>query len=137
LFWDHFSARVRQAVFEQPPKYPRWKGWRRVAASVAAGTVLAAALGIGFNLARLSHVAPEMPSLTKEIPDTTDVSQSSEDASLQLVADITAGMDWEDSVQAGLGVWPGSADHAFFHLSAEERQELGRLLETELQESGS
>jgi hypothetical protein len=137
LFWDHFSARVRQAIFEQPPKDARWRGWPRVTTTLVAGIVLVIALGVGVNLARLRHAPPQTPSSMTEIADTTDVWQSSEDASLQLVADLTADMDWEESVQAGLGVWPGSADHAFFHLSAEERQELGRLLKTELQQSGS
>lgn len=147
LFWDHLSARVRDAVADEPVPGPHPRGardealpwWRRWGAMAwPAGLGVAAAA-----LVALLVVGPQSPdtpgadtSVASLSADATDVADSPDDGeawdflvAVASTADASAGTDAEP-------VTPGSAERAVDALSGVERQALAALLESELRRSG-
>jgi len=59
-----------------------------------------------------------------------------DDRSLDLVADLSAEIDWDAAGDAGLTTREGAADNAVTQLTDAERVELHRLLEQALKRSG-
>ena len=140
LFWDHFSARVRQAVdAEAAPRRSFWK-WSRVL--IPAVSVAAAVLAVALNRGNTGHVVGPLP-LTVPAPvapvasvDLLADPQSAGDTALTLVAELSSDMDFETAREAGLAA-RGSAEHAVTHLTGSELRELQRLLQEELARSGA
>ena len=126
LFWDHFSARVREAVsVERAPAASGFWSWPRVLmpiAAVAAVVVVAIALGrSGQRPATIVVSDANVPAIVSE--PLADV----DEPSLRLVADLSKDLDWDGARDAGLAA-SGSADHAVTHLTEGELRELRRLL---------
>jgi hypothetical protein len=68
------------------------------------------------------------------VPEPTPIAASApdpvvEDASLSLVADLAAQMDWDSASEIGAPLHAGAADEAIGDLSPAERRELQRLLQ--------
>ena len=136
MFWEHFSARVRTAIESEPPSGRGWwpglagrrlsEGWWLVLAPIGALALLVAALMPG--LPRESGVAP---------PSVTVASESRDlplgDEGWKLVAELVGDIDWDTADAAGVSVRPGVAEQAALDLSAQEQQELRRLLKAELE----
>jgi hypothetical protein len=142
LFWDHFSARVRQAVdAEGAPRRSFWT-WSRVlipAVSVAAAVL---AVAVTLNWGNAGQVVGPLP-VTVPAPVAPVASvelladpQSAGDTALTLVAGLSSDMDFETAREAGLAA-RGSAEHAVTHLTGSELRELQRLLQEELARSGA
>jgi hypothetical protein len=135
LFWDHFSARVADAIASsrETPRsflsFNRWN-WSRaaVALSVAACVVAAAAVTL-----RNGHRAPVQPVAADRRGDPAPLA---DDPLLDLVADLGVDVDWESAAEVGLTTREGTADRAVIQLTDAERAELQRLLEQELKRSG-
>ncbi len=130
MFWDHFSARVRDAVGQEPSAVWSWVrvgwGWRLAVAAIG---VLVVAVGIRSRIGdeRAAPPAASRADATLEGPGAAD------DASLALVADLLADVDWEVAGDASLV--RGGADvgaEAVSVLSEDERRELRRLLQDAL-----
>ncbi|HSL21685.1 MAG TPA: hypothetical protein VK886_09125 [Vicinamibacterales bacterium] len=129
LFWDHFSARVREAIAEQPAVRGRGR-WIWVP---LAGVTVAMAVVIGAIVARapLPSAPPGVsPGATAVGP--AAVPDQETDEQWALVTDVADGVDWEEAADAGLAVPPGAAEHAVLQLSDEQQQELARLLQAEI-----
>jgi hypothetical protein len=141
LFWDHFSARVRQALNAEGAPRSFWT-WPRVlipAVSVATA-VLAVAVTLnrgntGRVVAPLSVVVPAPVAPVASMDLLVDP-QSAGDTALTLVAELSSEMDFETAREAGLAT-RGSAEHAVTHLTGSELRELQRLLQEELARSGA
>lgn len=136
LFWDHLSARVRRAVAEDDRSAVRPGYWWRWAAAVAA-------LG-----ALVLVIRPLVPLSTRGIPDTppavsadltprNNLRAFDDDPALALLADLSAGLDWEAAAEAGLVPARDALDSVVFDLSDEERVELHRLLQEALAGAGA
>jgi hypothetical protein len=141
LFWEHLSARVREAVAHEVPAAGEWSGraslfgrwWIRAAAGVAvAALVIAAAVTLGSRpdaprpLASPAKVQPDAAALTtlQGLPD---------DGSFGLVADFGGTLEWDDlREQMAVSARPGRLDGGVDELDSGERQELERLLKEEL-----
>ena len=136
MFWGHFSTRVRTAIESEPPSGRGWwpglagrrfgEGWWLVLAPIGALALLVVALMPG--LPRESAVAPPsvtVPSESRDLPVG--------DEGWKLVADLVGDMDWDTADAAGVSVRPGVAEQAALDLSAQEQQELRRLLKAELE----
>jgi hypothetical protein len=138
LFWDHLSARVHEAVAaEGRPRGQSWSGWASrftipMAAGVLAALVLAALVTMRTSLAPESG-GPVLEPPTAIVRTTEPLA---EDASLALVADLAAGLDWDGATDAGLTM-VGGADGAIKQLNAGERRELDRLLKEALAKPGA
>jgi hypothetical protein len=137
LFWDHLSAKVREAVAAGP--YPSnggwWTRWRVVlpAAGAAAALVLAAYavphLGQRDDAPEIRAESPAGPPLPAETTAALD-----DDPSIGFMLDLVDGLDLDTVANAGL---TASADAAFDELSADERRELERLLKEAMGSPGA
>jgi len=143
LFWEHFSARVREAVVVETASKPGmmdwaagWLSWKVSAPVTAVAFLLLVTLSV--RNAHAPAVSSETAALVTVAEAPADTAASStDDPSWALVTDLAADMDWDAVVEAGLAAPTGSVDRAVFDLSADERRELQRLLKEELARSGS
>jgi hypothetical protein len=145
LFWDHFSARVRDAVRETTHEEPRrwFSGTRRATLPwAAAGTVATAVLVVAVWVAVWRASAPDAP--RPETPAAqpaiaadasgTDIEafDPDTDEAWALVRTVADDVAWDgDEAPGGITVRPGSAERALANLTRAERTELARLLEAE------
>ena len=139
LFWDHFSARVREAVAAEPVRTPGWREYLRLPWRVA-GLAGAAALIVvavaQFPSYRASGDRPVHPSTaTIGSLDPAPVERLPEDDMLAFVADLAGNMEWDDASDIGLAV-RGVDERALADMTDVERSELQRLL-TEALGTGS
>jgi hypothetical protein len=148
LFWDHFSARVREAVAAGPSPEPEgsrgnaaW-GWVRRPQFVVEVCLAAAALALVVfvvpwrNASETPSSGGAAPAIAEQI-DLISPAPADADADWALVVDMADGVDWDTAAAAGFGVRPGAAEHAVLQLSREEQSELLRLLRAELEQPSS
>jgi hypothetical protein len=148
LFWEHFSARVRGAIAEEPVAGRSawaWLGMRGLVSFAAAAAVVIAVFS-GIYLVRTARVGP-MASRTVAGPAV--VSGTASDGQIDGLPDpdneevwdvLTAAastLELNDAHDLGMHVPPAAIDHAVQSLSAAERTELGRLLQSELKRSSN
>jgi hypothetical protein len=135
LFWNHLSERIRTAVAEEP-RTGRiafgGHGWWRFAAATA---VIAAIVVLGSQLWRVRAPGTTDSSFRAIHADT--VPPFDDDPALTLLADLSAGMDWDAAAEAGLVPADGAVDGIVLALSDEERVELHRLLQEALAKPGA
>jgi len=144
LFWDHLSARVKEAVAAEPVPVAgwrtlTWRGWL-VAAATTAAIVLAVTVGRVLwspeyrdVLNRLAVVGDERGALPDSLADPIAAGQR-EDPEWELLLAMTDAVEWSDSATTGLINDQGTIERAFFRMSVDERREFARLLEAELAE---
>lgn len=140
LFWDHFSARVRERIAETPAVPAWWRG--HVAMFASAVTVLLVMLGVALDAprpARRVATGPEnlSPSRASVAADTRPDAAWDLLASLAEDSSIASDAPTDDARAPGLSVRPGTVDAAVQALSPAEREELGRLLRNELKRAGA
>jgi len=145
LFWDHLSARVRDAVAAEREAPGSW--WRDVVVRKrflvpASAVALAAILVVSAMTSRLLAPWPVVTEVSSNdsaialgagAPD--DGFDVADDASLMLVADLSAEMNLDPTADENLAP-AGGAEHAVTHLNDDELRELQRLLQQELTPSG-
>jgi hypothetical protein len=133
LFWEQFERRVVEAVAADKQRPGgRLLGWfdslrPRVLIALSAAAAVALALVVA-NSPRSRQAAVPNEAATAPLELLTDVD---DDPSLQLIADLTADIDWTSPDAAPLAA-RGEADHAVTHLNAADLKELRRLLRLEL-----
>lgn len=137
LFWDHLSARVRQAVAEERSPavgWARWFGWSTLAPAGALAAVLIAMVA---TLARapLPAIAPGTPAVEATRNDA--VHEVLENDDWAVISDLLGPVDWDTAREAGLALVPGDAELAVLSLTEDEQRELSRLLAGEIERSKS
>jgi anti-sigma factor RsiW len=145
LYWDRFSARVREAVAaEGAPPHRSWLGlapWSRVALPVTAAALAVLVIGSLVTM----RVGPARDGAAAALRSTGSPGLAAldmpavfaDDPTLSLVADLAAGMDWDAANADGLASGPGGAEGAVNQLSVDERLELHRLLKEALKKPGA
>jgi hypothetical protein len=137
LFWDHFSARVRDAVAAEqnlPPLGPEPWPWFR-AKTLWLGAAMVAVLAVAV-IVRIDRSAPSSTvSISTSGAEAMDPFGATEDALLSLVADLAADLDWEAASEAGFTTRVDV--DAVTQLTEAERRELRRLLQGELGRTGA
>lgn len=139
LFWDHLSARVREAVANGESSASnswaaRVMSWRLLLpVGALAAVALAAVIALGTG-------GPQPVSTGGSTPVVAEAATGSgaavaEDPSLNLIADLASDLDWDAAAEAGLTAVGGTVDRAVLELTPEERVELRRLLKEELSKS--
>jgi hypothetical protein len=143
LFWDHLSNRVREAVATEgaPAGAGWWNRWPRWASSGALPVWLGALAAVVLAVVLTSRMAP-LPGWPAHagIPADADIIQPfdapADDPALRLVADLVGNMEYEDASAIEISTHAGAVDEAVSSLSADERQELQRLLTAEMKRPG-
>jgi hypothetical protein len=151
LFWDHFSARVRDAVEADrataTSAIGRWS-WLSVS-PIRVGTfaVVLLALVIAMRGGRPDVPVPVPEGSTGAVGESSAEAFSggalpggalpvglmvAEDPSLSLVADLAADMDWDTASEAGFTTHVGVDNDAVADLTDSERRVLNQLLKGEL-----
>jgi hypothetical protein len=140
LFWDHLSERIRDRVAQEATPGAFW--WRtfaspwRVALTAAAAALLVLAGGI---VLQRGAPAPET-STALAVPEPwilDSLVTIDDDPALVLLADLSAELDWDAASEAGLVPAYGAVDNVLVALTAEERNELQRILEEALSAAGA
>lgn len=146
LFWDHLSARVRHAVAnEQVGGSMWWLAPLRPFAPVAAALVI---LVLVSGTMVMRHTEPPAPVEVAAVGSGTavhaepgmDVDATLDPANREVWEVLTAAaadLELEDAHAVGLSVQPSAIDRAVQRLNADELNELGRLLQSELKRSGN
>jgi len=144
LFWEHFSARVHDAVADVEPAASRpWRSWRvMVPVAAVAGLLMAVIFGRGGAPAptpapvqSASERGAAQVTVDSNQPDAARVAD--DEISLRLMEALVAGLDHEALESAGLGAADGVLDGALVDLSSEEQVELVRLLRDALAGTGA
>ena len=144
LFWDHFSQRVHDAV-EADAGSGNWRsvlaafgGARAFQASIlVVATLIIVVLAMSRTKAPFTPRPPAIAVAGSRDVWTDGVAPDADaDASLTLVASLTAGMDLESASEAGLA-HDDTAEHAVTHMSDSELRELQKLLKEEMARSGA
>ena len=127
LFWNHFSERVRVAI-DDAPSSP-WPGWLRWQVLAPLGAVALIILG-------LMIAVPKQEPSSIAIVDAAPVEPSATADTWVMVESLVGDIDLDTASAAGV-IEPGVAEQAVLQLTAEEQQELTRLLKAELQRAKS
>lgn len=127
IFWPHFSSRVREAIDRGAAPGSSWPAWLRWQVLVPLGAVAVIVLGLMIALPKQSAVPIE----ALGVPAALDTPEA-----LDALAAVVGDLDLDTASAAGV-IEPGVADQAMLHLTAEEQQELTRLLRAELQRAKS
>ena len=149
LFWDHFSARVREQVAHATPERAGW--WtavdlRAVMPVFAALAIVVAVFSVAL-LPRMTRSTP-VPGELASSHATADAATAAVDVELPAAVDAKNAGVWDvltaaasdmgvdEAHAAGMGARVGAVDHEVTHLSQAELTELGRLLQSQLKGSG-
>ena len=142
LFWDHFSARVHDAVKTERAAgsfpFGRWS-WVRVT-SLWAGTfaIVVLAVVIVTRGGRPEGPVSAPASSTAASGEAgSDAFGLGDDPSLSFVADLAADLDWDTATEAGLTTHVGIDDDAVTQLTESERRLLQQLLKREIARPGA
>lgn len=150
LFWDHLSARVREAVRVETPGRARrplaeWLGTpgAKWAASIALTVVVLAGVVRIFTPGRTPAVPnmidPGVP-VASSGPDASEPAHfdaTDPDPAWDLVRTVADEVSPDDDLTAALAVRPGWAERAALELNDAERGELLRLLQQEARRPGA
>ena len=130
LFWDHFSARVRDAVRDTVPDAR--PVWRHPAWAIACSIVLVAGVILGVRDARVRQTV-HTPAVAADV---SADAPNPDDAAWNLLTNVASSVEQDDPHAAPLAVRPSEIDRAVNTLSAPEREELSRLLQDEMKRAG-
>ena len=149
LFWEHFSARVREDVRSvEAAGAPGWFGWADgpTVKWAMAGALLTILLvsGVWVSLWRTTAISPgRVPPVTTATASAgrgehgVELLDADSDEAWALVRTVADDLAWDDAAEEGLGVRPEFAERALAALTREERSELVRLLAAETKQPGA
>jgi hypothetical protein len=153
LYWDHFSARVSEAVRGESPD-PAQRAWVQRFRSPLAAWAAAAAMAVLIMMTVVWRATLHAPATAgRGAPAVAEAPQSvagdrvhvasaaagdniDTDEAWAVVRTAAEGLAWEDAHAVGISAYPGAAEGIALELTAAERAELGRLLDTEMKRSG-
>lgn len=135
LFFERFTERVQALIASDPPplrvRRLRWFQWPVLVPMGSLALLVLALIG------SLPADTKSGASSTASAIDITTVDPATAaDDGWMVLSELLADVDLETVRAAGVAAAPGSAERAAASLSDEEREELVRLLEEELKESG-
>ena len=145
LFWDHLSTRVRDAVAtdsdgraEASAAMPWWRAWSvgRLAVVTAMTLVLAGGIGVwvlrGPGPLDENAVVAGDPAVGMSRPVGVGSADAGDEPEWTLLLAMADAVEWADADTDGWAVDRQTVEGAVFEMSADERRELARLLEGEL-----
>lgn len=123
FFWPHFSERVRTAIEDDAAAGGNWPSWLRWQVLLPVGAVAMIILALMASVPKQVTVVPEVAE---------DLSAPAVEDNWVMLAELVGEIDLETASEAGVNVTPGLAEQAVLELTADEQQELTRLLKAEL-----
>lgn len=154
LFWTHFPQRVGRALEQAAQEEPGWwsgtrlsRRWVGIGPVVATALVVGVAVGAGWSSLSQrgsgEQASATSPMVTAGVEDEAgmgaprelvypDVAYGAEDPSWTMLLLMADTASWEEQDERELFVSDGAAERAVFELSLTEREELKRLLESEI-----
>lgn len=135
LFWNHFSARVRDRIRSEP--WPATVWWKRPAVVLLWAAALLAIVVVPASHLRPANTARPTTGASSGPEPRTVVDSPANDQAWELLRSVASDMALDEAHAAGLGVRPGAIENAVLDLTPAEREELGRLLRIELKRSGA
>lgn len=127
LFWDHFSARVRNAAKREEHTPESW--WRSGWQPIAALTVAAAAVVLVLQMRSTPAVVVPASAPVMSVSDMAFEADGSWDIVMGLASEIA----WDD-IRDAVTPAAGAADAAIEELTTAQREALVRLLKQEIGE---
>ena len=138
LFWDHFSARVSEAIAHEPQARASWMpafAFTRFAFAAASLTlVVAAAAGMLLVQSARPSSEPHADAAAIALQHPLDLADDTEWA---IVAEVADGMEWDDVAEVGAQPRMDAVESVAATLSDEERAELARLIRHEIERAKS
>jgi hypothetical protein len=127
LYWDHFSARVREATAHEKRTLEPWwrRGWQPIAVLTAAAAAIVLMLQMGSTPA---IVVPTPTPVTATVDGASD-----DDGSWDIVMGLASEIAWDD-IRDAVTPAAGAADLAIEELTGAQREALVRLLKQEIGE---
>ena len=145
LFWDHLSARVREAVQSETPgrggvSGVLWslRGFQPDAVFAIIAVSVVAVLAFAPFVRGPAVVHAPSPGVSVSAPVAADLDQTLDANHTEAWAVISAAaadVAIDDAKAAGMGVQPAAVDRAVNQLTTAELTELGRLLQQEMNRS--
>lgn len=129
LFWPNFSQRVRVAIDQDASGADNWPAWLRWQVLLPLGVVAMIILGLMISVPKQNSIEPDV-SIALDAPDAPDAPVALDN--WVMLADLVGDIDLDTASAAGVTLMPGDAEQAVLQLTAEEQQELTRLLKAEL-----
>ena len=132
LFWEQFPARVSRAIDVEPEPagwFSAWRWWG--SAATAAVVILMLVLPLRREAAAPAPVAPAegAPMVASAELVTITLENLDEDEAWAIVRAVAEETEFDEVQESGLSPRAGSLERAAMELSADERAELGRLIE--------
>lgn len=147
LFWDHLSARVRDAIASERPQAARpfvWSWLRPVPLALLASlATIAIALTLSRGRAPVEPPAAGVASPSARAASGATAAGSGSDVvaggdeAWDLLSDAVSEVELEEARAVGFVVRPGEIDRAVLDMTPVERAALGRLLRQELKRAGA
>jgi hypothetical protein len=144
LFWNHFAARVAEAVRNEPAPVAA-TSWLRAPVITWATTASIVLLAIGITVWRTTLHAPSPTAPIARQAPTPDVELASPasladdvdaDEAWAVVRAAAVDLNWDDVHAAGISAHPSDVENVAQELSADERDELARLLDEDRKRNG-
>ena len=136
LFWDGFGGWVRAVIADERPRrmLPMW-----VWVPATALLVIAVVTGAAVLRTRALPTAQDQTRLASATPDATPDAPAPESASAEwaFITDVADALEADLVGVAAFELPPGAAEHAVLQLSDDQRAELARLLQTEIERKSS
>lgn len=145
LFWDHFAARVSEAVRnERIAAEPRsWSGglYRPLTTiAVTAVAIVAVIVTIVWRATlhapSFPHPQPEIAARATTVLQPPSLENMDADERWAIVRAAAEDLEWEEVRDAGIAAGPGDAEGVALELTADERLELARLIDQEMKRNG-
>lgn len=125
LFWDHLSARVNDTIDRgSDSAWPSWIRWQVLLPLGAAAMLI-----LGLMMALPKHDRPAA-AIAEESAAPFETPEPASD-NWGVVATLVGDLDLDTAAEAGV-IEPGVSDRAVLSLTADEQEELTRLLKAEL-----
>jgi hypothetical protein len=142
LFWDHLSARVREAVSATPARTLFGfdiGGLRPAITSLAALVLVVSAVFLAreWRTERASPAVTPAPVTAEADAPFEPTLDPSHAAAWAVLTAAAADLQLDDARKAGIDVPSAAVDRAVTELSRDELSELGRLLQSELKRSSN
>lgn len=127
LFWPNFSQRVRVAIDQDATTGTNWPAWLRWQVLLPLGVVAMIILGLITSVPKRQGNDDASVSAALQAPEAPEALDR-----WVMLADLVGDIDLDTASAAGVTLMPGDAEQAVLQLTAEEQQELTRLLKAEL-----